>query len=315
MDGTVKKIAFKFGYLGTKFEGFQRQTGTSLRTVEGEILKVLGKACDLSPAGFDLRSAGRTDRDVSAISNCCTFSCSLGPRDVMNMLNANIHGINFHSYSELEGNLTGDFNPRHATSRRYRYFFPPFYRTSLGRTSRTGISGSHSRVTGAPVSNDSHDAPRAFLEEMTETMKLFEGVHDFSNFARVEEGRSPVRRVMEISGGIVEGSIPGNEVAYIDVIGESFLWNQIRRMLGAAVSVSAGRSKREDVEGALNGDAGSLNPVSLSPSFLVLMDVHYNGMTFVTPPGFEVHPWIAERLDSSYFETILLGQFRGLLRE
>jgi len=289
----MKKIAFKFGYVGTAFQGFQRQAGTSLRTVEGEIVRALREAGGFSTGDLCFRSAGRTDRDVSAVANCCSFRCSLRPVETAGMLNAKVKGVFFHSYAPV-GRY---FNPRHAASRHYRYYFPPFFRASV-----------------------TADAPRPFVERLVEILKVFKGKHDFSSFARLEEGRSPLRRVRHISGSVLEthspgpGMGPGRDTVCVDIVGESFLWHQVRRMIGAAVSVCAGKLEPEEIQDALENPGNGINAVAMPPRYLVLMDVHYANLEFqaaeVRGAGASLMPpWLAERSDSARFETFLLDGF------
>ena len=338
----MKRIAFKFGYLGTAFQGSQRQTGTALRTVEGEILKALRGIGGISGPEVGFKSAGRTDREVSALANCCVFSCPLEPGDVMRMLNAGIEGVLFHSHAEV----TDDFNPRHAAYRHYRYHFPPSFRESL-----------------------STDAPRAFLHKIIGALDIFRGEHDFRNFARMEEGRNPIRRIRRISGGIhgpraegkgnvrersicegstseasscegvifegsiCEGSDCGGTV-YVDIVGESFLWNQVRRMVGAAASVCAGKLDMEELTAALAGTwksgdtkhgSAAASPsndqifpilpnlkriLHMPPRYLVLMDVHYEHISFTTPCEMNFPLWFTDRQDFCHFETIFLDYFK-----
>ncbi len=300
----MKRTAFKFGYLGTAFQGFQRQTGTTLQTVEGEILEMLCGIGGVAPDEPRFRSAGRTDRDVSAVANCCAFSCPLGPEDTMKMLNARIEGVFFHSFADV----TESFNPRHAAYRHYRYHFPPFLRASLGS-----------------------DAPHAFLDNMLRALDIFKGAHDFTGFARVEKGRNPVRRILRISGGIHESPAAGREIVYVDIIGESFLWNQVRRMVGAAASVCTGRLQKEELLNVLEANNRSApahhqcaahepsanvcpshlhgHLLHMPPRYLALMDVHYDSIGFTVPRGSSMPSWIGKKLDSRSFEAIFLDSF------
>ncbi|HET6403911.1 MAG TPA: tRNA pseudouridine(38-40) synthase TruA [Candidatus Thermoplasmatota archaeon] len=131
------------------------------------------------------------------------------------------------------------FEPRHARRRWYRYHL----RTEL-------------------------DAKR-----LEDALQPFVGTHDFRDFARVEPGVEPVRTVFSMRARR-EGPF-----VLVDVEGESFLWNQVRRMVEAARRVAADELPRAAVEGALatphGGDFG-LAP----PEPLVLMDVDYAHVSF-----------------------------------
>lgn len=77
--------------------------------------------------------------------------------------------------------------------------------------------------------------------------KRFEGQHDFSAFARVVEGRSPRREVLAVA------VVRDGAFLRFEVTGRSFLWNQVRRMVGAALDAGRGRLAPEDVGAALSG--------------------------------------------------------------
>ena len=107
-------MLLKFGYVGTKFYGYQRQP--HLVTVEGEIIRVL-KDFKLANA---VKSASRTDRGVSALGNVVFLESDEKPEKVIGILNANLKYIYFHSYAER------NVNPRFARQRWYRYHLPDF---------------------------------------------------------------------------------------------------------------------------------------------------------------------------------------------
>ena len=104
---------------------------------------------------------------------------------------------------------------------------------------------------------------------MQEAARLFEGYHDFSRFAKMEEGRDPMRRVHSVCVSENVGHI------IVDVKGESFLWNMVRRMSRALNMVGEGECEPEDIKSALEGGTEHVFP-PLPPGGLVLMDVLYD---------------------------------------
>jgi len=112
-------------------------------------------------------------------------------------------------------------------------------------------------------------------DKLKQTLSLMEGEHNFSNFTKVEghfryvtvEGvrytkvaKTPLemtKMVHKIEVIIQPPPLPAsiypvygeNGITFIDVViqGQSFLHNQVRRMVGAAVSVALGRTKLEQV--------------------------------------------------------------------
>jgi len=91
------------------------------------------------------------------------------------------------------------------------------------------------------------------------TLALFEGTHNFSSFARVDEGYEPVRSVQSIQ--VVPLARYG--VLRVVVRAEGFLRYQVRRMVGAGLMVARTQSSI-----TLDDIAGFLRiPQQTSPAF------------------------------------------------
>lgn len=148
--------------------------------------------------------------------------------------------------------VNASFEPRHATRRRYRYFL----RSELDPAS------------------------------IADAMRIFEGTHDFTGFCKLEPDVDP-RRTVHATSARREGPF-----VVIDVTGESFLWNQVRRMVSAAVRVADGRVAAKDVEMTLaRGTRADLGTADPEP--LILLDVEYDGLAF-----HEDRARVAPRLDA-----------------
>ena len=125
------------------------------------------------------------------------------------------------------------FHPRYDTrSRTYRYYFP--------------------RI---PLDRDA----------MAAAARLFTGEHDFSRLARVE-GKDPVRNVL--SAGVLDDG----GFTCLEVTGESFLWQMVRGMAGALVSVGRGELDEGGLGELLSGTPGERHPPAPS-SGLVLWEM------------------------------------------
>lgn len=108
----MMNYAFKFGYEGSYFTGFQRGNGD--HSVEDAIIDAL------RASGFDhdIKAAARTDRYVSALSNVFSLKTGRSPEAVAGLINSRVDHIYVHSYAEVPE----DFNPRHCTFKIYRYY-------------------------------------------------------------------------------------------------------------------------------------------------------------------------------------------------
>jgi len=148
--------------------------------------------------------------------------------------------------SNLEGivfhgiaRVPDDFNPRHARQRHYRYFLPK---------------------DGNPP-----------VEKLRKAAKPFAGKHDFRLFSKKDTGRE--NTILTIDSIDIEQR---DEFIIIDVRGQRFLWEVVRRMLAAILDVARGKLTQKAVKGMLNGESvpGGIKP--LAPEYLVLMDVEYD---------------------------------------
>ncbi len=201
------RIAVKFAYDGRGFSGYARQPGR--RTVEGDLLEMFkewGAIGNLEEARF--RAGSRTDRGVSALGNVVAFSTSLPLEDFRRHMPGSAPGILVYGIREVEES----FYPRYALQRRYRYYL---------------------RTEGL-------DCPA--IREATD---VFVGEHDFRNFAKLEEGKDPMRCLEEL---LVADS---GRFLVLDFAAQTFLWHQVRRMVAGLIKVGFGKLSREDLAEAL----------------------------------------------------------------
>jgi tRNA pseudouridine38-40 synthase len=234
-----ERYVVKFAFDGHLFAGYARQPEGG--TVEDELIGAL-VAADLveGPGEARFASASRVDRGVSALSAAAAFD-TRAPRDrVLRSLNASALSLVAHSIAVVDE----AFDPRRAAAHRwYRYHFGP-------------------EDPGADM-----DVPT-----MRRAAEAFLGDHDMSAFARVD-GREPVRTVLDVGVQRTSGAL------VLDVVGRSFLWNQVRRMASAIRSAGTGETSVEAIVGALEGGGEAPYP-PLPPVGLFLMDVAYEGLEF-----------------------------------
>lgn len=155
------RIAIKFAYDGREFNGYARQP--ELKTVEGEIIKSLvkhGFIEDTKESYF--RSASRTDRGVSALSNIIAFNTDVSKKHILQGLSNEFTSIIFYGIKDVEP----DFNPRYAKMRQYRYYL---------------------LIKNLDV------------EKVVSSSSSFTGEHDFTNFARLESFKEPTRSINNIT--------------------------------------------------------------------------------------------------------------------
>jgi len=110
------------------------------------------------------------------------------------------------------------------------------------------------------------------IKAMRAAGRSFMGAHNFSRYAK-EDGRSPVRTVERIAVERKDGML------VFTIQGESFLWNQVRRMVWALQQVGADKAKARDI----SPETFKLKRVGIAPAeSLVLTEVDI-GVEFDVP--------------------------------
>lgn len=226
------RIAIKIAYNGKNFHGYARQP--NLNTVEGELIKALVKYEFIENTKQSIfRSASRTDKDVSAFCNVIAFNTSMSKKQIMENLSNEFSDIIIYGIAEVKS----DFNPRYAKMRQYRYYLSSY---------------------------------NLDIENMINTLSYFTGEHNFSNFAKLEHFKNPVRTIDNIVFSLEK------DFLIIDFYASTFLWHQIRRIISALEKVGCGKLEREQILAALNNPNDKVD-FGLSPAKqLVLMDIIYD---------------------------------------
>ena len=186
-----------FGYHGAKFHGSQIQP--DVRTVQGELKQAIERLGWWTESCLEMSS--RTDSGVSVRMNLATISL---PTDIANVIDESslVSALNDHLPEDLvvwkACRVPEGTRSRIAENRLY------IYRLEM--------------IPGWPSDVE--------YERFSNACNLFVGQHDFTNFCRLDSGRSPIRNIescqpWQDSSGRIVG---------FTVLAESFLWNQIRRM-------------------------------------------------------------------------------------
>jgi len=159
------------------------------------------------------------------------------------------------------------FNPRFADERRYRYTL---------------------RSQGMNVS-----AVKSCAE-------LFVGEHDFTRFCKTD-GRPSTAVLTSIEVR------KEDDIIVLDFTARYFLWNMVRRIVAAIISVGRGDSSLSDVKDALEGKDITFGIAR--PDALTLIDVFYQDVEFVAPSA-EVfdrrkeEEIFRDRLRSAFFASL-----------
>ncbi len=192
-----------------------------------------------------LKTGSRTDKGVSAVENVCRAT----------LLRKHLKGL----VPAVQGHLppgvwlTGaadvpaGWNPRHAAWRRYSY-------VARARDEKVAL--------------------------MVSAAQSFLGTHHMGAFARIEAHRDPLRRIDCFDVAPCQG--PG---WLFTIQGPSFLWNQVRRMVDACLSVGRGDAPPESIAEALV--TGQPHPVfKVAPAEGLLLErVHYDDLEWAPEAG------------------------------
>lgn len=226
------RIALKFAYNGLNFCGYARQP--KFKTVEENIInKLIEYRLIKNTKDSVFRSASRTDKGVSSLGSVIAFNTKSFNRHILNNLNRGSKDILYYSFKIVDN----DFYPRYANLRQYRYYL---------------------------------DITNINYEKIIKGLSFFTGEHDFSNFARVESGKNPVRIINNI---IVDKS---DRFLIIDFFAQNFLWKQVRRIISAVEKVGKRKITLNEIINALNNPQKRYD-FGVAPSErLILKDIFYN---------------------------------------
>lgn len=244
----MRIIKLTIEYDGTHYAGWQSQpNGLAVQqVVEEALFRLLGES-------VRLRSSGRTDAGVHARGMVAAFTTS---RDLP--LRAFVEGCN--SFLPLDiailsaSEAPSDFMPSNdALSKHYRY---TIYNTLL----RSPMLRSYSWHMREPLD----------LPAMQEAAGYFVGRHDFGAFRASNcSTRTTVRTVHSVTVGR-EG-----DLVVVDVIGEGFLKNMVRIMVGTLVDIGRGRFAPDYITWLLKNPDRKKAGVTAPACGLCLMNVEY----------------------------------------
>ncbi|AKB17005.1 tRNA pseudouridine synthase A [Methanosarcina sp. WWM596] len=107
------------------------------------------------------------------------------------------------------------------------------------------------------------------ISKMREASKLLLGTHDFENFSRSNGEKSTVRTLERINVRV------DGEITKIDVVGNSFLWNMVRKIVTALSMIGKGVRDNDWLLQMLNPEIYEEGIEPAPPYGLTLMGVNY----------------------------------------
>jgi len=260
MTNQSVRLAFRIGYLGDGYHGSQVQP--DVITVQGELIRVFRSLKWLDPASkeHNLVLSSRTDAGVHVRLNGGVVHLdeelwsALTPRKMIRALDDRLpKDIAFLDVKQVDE----DWNPRMANHRVYRY-----------------------RLEGL-------EFWKYPGEVFTEWLQMFEGTYNATNFARLEEGKNPMRTILSCKPWVIDGRTVGFEI-----IGEAFLWNQVRRTAMALHRMSIGEISPYDVKQAIENPEMEADFGVAPADWLILWGVDWDEMKLPSSKS-EIHCFTA----------------------
>lgn len=260
-----RRYALFLAYCGENYHGMQLNPG--VLTIEQLIMSALHSAKVISdyefehPSHIKLMRSARTDKGVSAAIQCVSFFAS-ETKEMKNNRSAVVVRLNGFLPNDIRVfsilRCTQNFNARcDCFQRRYEYIFP---------LRLLGGPNAPKTDSALPAGTD----PR--LSRLSSILKNYEGSHCFGNFTEGPQvSKDSLRRNMVSVKCVGTMLPPGAGVHYvvIEVLGQSFLLHQIRKMIGLALAVYHGHVPEESIQVALLSDVRFTTPKAPAEGLLL----------------------------------------------
>ncbi len=251
------KILFELSYLGTDYHGYQVQSGSSLKTVQGTmqdaVENLLGKR-------FCLSGCSRTDAGVHARQFFCTADGVDGitiPEDKIPLAIARFlpNDISVRSAKYVRD----DFHVRYDVDyKEYEYT----------------ILNSH--LADPFYANRAWHCPKKLdIEKMNLAAERFVGKHNFEAFMAQGSQVKDTVRTIKYFDVRREG-----DIVTLRVAADGFLYNMVRILCGTLVAVSDGRISLNDIDGIILSRDRTRAGATLPPDGLCLSRVVYPDNVF-----------------------------------
>lgn len=246
-------------YKGSRYSGFQIQVVD--QTIQGELnkaLKILSKSEDVKSIG-----SGRTDAGVHAFGQVVKIEIpvNIPEQSLVRAINSHLP----HDIRVVKAERANElFHPIYsAKSKEYNYLFS---------TQEMITPFADELVTHFPYELD--------IELMRKGCQVFCGEHDFINYQCTgTEVETTVRKIhsCELQYFKGEGHFGHilEEYYVLRVVGNGFLKQMVRLMMGALWSLGRGKITLEELENSLKTPLSQRLGATAPPQGLYLKEVHY----------------------------------------
>ena len=251
----VRHVAFKVAYLGQNYSGFAFQPHTK-STIEEELFSAFYKSkliTDRSECNYS--RCGRTDKGVSAFGQVISLH-------VRTNLNKGLGVI------QRNGNQV-DIN-REATELPYIRMLQAKLPEDIHVVSWAPVPLDFSARFSCLYRSYKYYFPKGTLdiEKMQKASLKFEGEHDFRNFCKLDNSRFRDfnRTIHRVRIRTLDSSLPDPyKLCELNMTAKSFLWHQVRYMMGILSLIGHGRESTDVIDYMLDVKACKSKP-SYSPA-------------------------------------------------
>lgn len=235
-------------YDGTNYHGFAKQP--LYNTIQGTLEQVLEKILKEKVTVF---GSGRTDAGVHALNQVVNFETKLAiePISLLKAINSNLPLDIVVKDVETVDNC---FHARlSAKKKHYKYIIN-------NRTIKSALNRNREMFCKFPLD---------FLK-MQSAIQNLEGEHDFAGFMNTGSVIKQTIRIIE------EATIKKEDgIITIDFVGNGFLYNQVRIMVGTLIEIGRGNLDVDIIEKILENKDRKLAGRTVDPQGLYLVEVEY----------------------------------------
>lgn len=245
----MRNLRLDLCYDGTRYRGWQRQSGDNGATIQGKLEQTLGR---ILGEPVELTGSGRTDAGVHARHQVANFHCQsqLPCEEIEAQLRRYLpEDVGIYSCREASPRFHARYGAREKT-----------YCYRIWASEQPCV---FERRYVTPVSE------ALDVEAMAAAGEKLVGRHDFSAFCgNPRMKKSTVRQIFRLRVERV-----GPEVR-VTVTGDGFLQNMVRILTGTLVEVGQGKRSAESLEALFGGKRADAGP-TMPPQGLCLMEVCY----------------------------------------
>jgi tRNA pseudouridine38-40 synthase len=230
LSGGFSRFRIDFAYDGTDFAGWAKQPG--LRTVQGELLRVLEQIFGETDNDFGMRVAGRTDAGVHADHQVCHIDLTPGqlkrlgrtPLSAKRLNNLLPQDIAVDQVTVAPEGFDARFS---AIGRSYRYLITDASCKPNPKRARYALS----------LRKDLD------VDLMQQAALLLIGLRDFGAFCKPREGATTIRNLRTLK--VLRH--PDNSVE-VFLEADAFCHNMVRAIVGSLIAVGENRQSLEELE-------------------------------------------------------------------